>query len=75
MSCEFQMKLFQYLARYGKCQFIIASHSPFILSMDGAKIYNLDHNPVDICNWWELDNMKHYFNLFYDAKEHFISKQ
>lgn len=78
MSCEFQMKLssiIQYLARYGKCQFIIASHSPFILSMDGAKIYNLDHNPVDICNWWELDNMKHYFNLFYDAKEHFISKQ
>ncbi len=78
MSCEFQMKLssiIQYLARYGKCQFIIASHSPFILSMDGAKIYNLDHNPVDICNWWELDNMKHYFNLFYEAKEHFISKQ
>ena len=78
MSCEFQMKLssiIQYLARYGKCQFIIASHSAFILSMDGAKIYNLDHNPVDICNWWELDNMKHYFNLFYEAKEHFISKQ
>ena len=78
MSCEFQMKLssiIQYRARYGKCQFIIASHSAFILSMDGAKIYNLDHNPVDICNWWELDNMKHYFNLFYEAKEHFISKQ
>lgn len=75
MSCEFQMKLssiIQYLARYGNCQFIIATHSPFILSMDNVKIYNLDHNPVDICKWWELDNMKRYFNLFYEAKEHFI---
>ncbi len=77
MSCEFQMKLatiIQYLAKYGKCQFLIASHSPFILSMEGAKIYNLDNNPVDICNWWELDNMKHYFNLFYEAKDHFLKK-
>ena len=75
MSCEFQMKLasiIQYLAKYGKCQFLISTHSPFVLSMENAKIYNLDHNPVDICKWWELDNMKHYFNLFYDAKENFI---
>lgn len=75
MSCEFQMKLasiIQYLARYGNCQFLISTHSPFVLSMKNAKIYNLDHNPVDICNWWELDNMKHYFNLFYNAKANFI---
>lgn len=75
MSCEFQMKLasiIQYLAKYGNCQFLISSHSPFVLSMENAKIYNLDHNPVDICKWWELDNMKHYFNLFYNAKDNFI---
>ena len=75
MSCEFQMKLASmilYLARYGNCQFLISTHSPFVLSMENAKIYNLDHNPVDICKWWELDNMKHYFNLFNNAKEHFI---
>ena len=74
MSCEFQMKLASmilYLARYGNCQFLISTHSPFVLSMENAKIYNLDHNPVDICKWWELDNMKHYFNLFNNAKEHF----
>ncbi len=77
MSCEFQMRLtsiIQYLARYGKCQFIIATHSPFILSMQGAKIYNLDRNPVDICNWWELENMKHYFTLFYDARANFLKE-
>lgn len=75
MSCEFQMKLASmilYLARYGNCQFLISTHSPFVLSMENAKIYNLDHNPVDICKWWELDNMKHYFNLFNNAKEQFI---
>lgn len=74
MSCEFQMRLasiIQYLARYGQCQFVIASHSPFILSMDRAKIYNLDHNPVDVCEWWDLDNMRRYFDLFYGAREHF----
>lgn len=75
MSCEFQIKLasiIQYLARYGKCQFLISTHSPFILSMEGAKIYNLDHNPVDICKWWELENMKHYFKLFHGAEELFM---
>ncbi|MDE6299687.1 MAG: AAA family ATPase, partial [Muribaculaceae bacterium] len=75
MSCEFQIKLasiIQYLARYGKCQFLISSHSPFILSMENAKIYNLDHNPVDICKWWELDNMKEYFNLFNNARDLFL---
>ncbi|MDE6648557.1 MAG: AAA family ATPase [Muribaculaceae bacterium] len=75
MSCEFQIKLasiISYLARYGKCQFLISTHSPFILSMENAKIYNLDHNPVDICKWWELDNMKSYFELFYKSKDHFL---
>lgn len=75
MSCEFQMKLASiilYLAKYGNCQFLISTHSPFILSMAGAKIYNLDHNPVDICSWWQLDNMRHYFSLFYSAKDHFL---
>ncbi|MDE6867267.1 MAG: AAA family ATPase [Muribaculaceae bacterium] len=75
MSCEFQMRLasiIEYLARYGECQFIISTHSPFILSMANAKIYNLDNCPVDICNWWELENMKHYFELFYNARENFL---
>lgn len=77
MSCEFQMKLksiIEYLARYGKCQFIISTHSPFILSLAEAKIYNLDTNPVNPCQWWEIESMRHYFDLFYSAKEHFQKK-
>lgn len=75
MSCEFQIKLasiIQYLARYGKCQFLISTHSPFILSIENAKIYNLDHTPVDVCKWWELDNMKEYFRLFNNARDLFM---
>ena len=74
MSCEFQMKLkaiIEYLARHGNCQFVISTHSPFLLSMENAKIYNLDHIPVSVCKWWELESMRHYYQLFEGAKEHF----
>lgn len=75
MSCEFQIKLaslITYLAKYGNCQFIISSHSPFILSIEDAKIYNLNHTPVDLCKWWELESMCSYFQLFEQVREHFI---
>ena len=75
MSCEFQMKLksiIEYLAKSGKGQFIISTHSPFLLSLANAKIYNLDHNPVNVCSWWEIESMRYYFDLFYSAKEHFL---
>ena len=52
------------LATEGKCQLVIASHSPFILSIPQAKIYNLDSVPVQTAKWYELDNMKAYYNLF-----------
>lgn len=52
------------LARYCGCQFIIATHSPFLLSMPGARIYDLDECPVDIKKWWELENPKIYYEFF-----------
>lgn len=60
------------MAKYSGCQFIIATHSPFILSIDGAKIYDLDTSPVMVRKWWELDNPKTYFNFFYSHKELFL---
>lgn len=77
MSCEFQIKLasiIDYLSKYGDCQFVISTHSPFLLSLDYAKIYNLDTNPVEISKWWELENMQRYFSLFYDARNKFLKK-
>ncbi len=58
------MKMLQEITRYCGCQLIIATHSPFLLSLDGARIYDLDTSPVDTRNWWELENSKVYFDFF-----------
>ena len=58
------MKMLEEMARYCGCQFIIATHSPFLLSMEGARIYDLDASPAEIRNWWELENVKIYYDLF-----------
>ena len=67
MSCETQLKLVEFIelsARAYNTQFIIATHSPFLLSIPNAKIYNLDTHPVSLSKWWELENMKRYFQIF-----------
>lgn len=67
LSAEWQMTLAHELynmANRGGCQLVIATHSPFILSLPGAKIYNLDSTPVQTAKWYELDNMRAYYNLF-----------
>ena len=51
-------------ARFFGCQFIISTHSPFILSMKEAKIYDLDSLPVVVKKWTELKNVRAYFELF-----------
>ena len=50
--------------RFYGCQFIIATHSPFLLSMKGAKIYDLDEEPVDVKRWYELENVRAYYEFF-----------
>ena len=77
MSASMQLKLTKFLeesARFFNCQFIIATHSPFILGMNGATIYDLDSVPVSTKNWWELENMKVYYNFFKDNNEKFDKK-
>lgn len=70
LSPKRQIELVKFIedhSRYLNCQFIIATHSPFILSIRGAKIYDLDENPVDIKRWTELENVREYYDFF---KEH-----
>lgn len=70
LSATLQIELSDYIyksARFFGCQFVISTHSPFFLSMPGAKIYNLDLFPVQTCKWTELKNVKAYYNFF---KEH-----
>lgn len=67
MSAKMQLKLVKMLeemAHYCGCQFIIATHSPFLLAMDNAVIYDLDSNPVEVKDWWELENTKLYYEFF-----------
>lgn len=67
LSCALQIELAKYIegsARHFGCQFIIATHSHFLLAMEGAKIYNLDGDPATISKFWELPNMKLYNDLF-----------
>lgn len=74
LSPKFQIELIQLiseLTRFFKCQFIIATHSPFLLSIPNAKIYDLDSLPVKAKNWYELENMKIYYNFFKENKNKF----
>lgn len=67
LSPKLQIQLVEYLensARFFGCQFVISTHSPFILAMKGAKIYNLDSIPVETANWTELENVRIYFDFF-----------
>ena len=67
LSSEKQLELSRFLAdsaRFYGCQFIIATHSPFILSMRGAKIYDLDSEAVSAKKWTELKNVRAYYELF-----------
>ncbi|MDE6869958.1 MAG: AAA family ATPase [Clostridia bacterium] len=72
LSPKLQLKLVELLkrmTRYCGCQLIIATHSPFILSIDGAKIYDLDSTPVTLKKWWNLENVRAYYNFFKQHKD------
>ena len=74
LSIERQIELAEYVAateRAGRCQFIIATHSPIFLSMKNAKIYDLDEYPVDVCDWTELPNVRRYFDFFMQHRDEF----
>lgn len=51
-------------ARFFGCQFIISTHSPFLLAMRGAKIYDMDEDVVDVKRWTQLEGVRTYFDFF-----------
>lgn len=78
MSCKFQQslaKVIHFSAMRCGAQFIIATHSPFLLAMPDAKIYNLDADPVNLAQWYELENMRIYFELFHSATDLFNTRR
>lgn len=74
LSAEMQLELVSFLhgmGRFYNCQFILSTHSPFILSLPHAKIYNMDAVPVSICKWTELPNVRIYHDFFKDHHPEF----
>ena len=65
------VKFLEDSARFFGCQFVISTHSPFLLSMRGAKIYDLDEDPADVKRWTELENVRAYYTFFRDHSEEF----
>lgn len=74
LSASSQLKLLKFIedsARFFNCQFIISTHSPFILSLKDAVIYDLDDNNGKHKSWTELDNVKIYYNFFKERAKEF----
>ena len=74
LSAENQLKLKTFIeesARFYNCQFIIATHSPFLLAIENALIYDLDSIPVTTKKWTELDSVKTYNSFFKEHSDEF----
>lgn len=52
------------MARLLGCQFIISTHSPFLLGTLNAKIYNMDSKDLDVTKWTELENVRYFYDFF-----------
>ncbi|HJA31120.1 MAG: AAA family ATPase [Clostridiales bacterium] len=67
LSAARQLELAKFLedsARFFGCQLVISTHSPFLLSMRGAKIYDMSENPVDVKRWTQLESVRTYYDFF-----------
>jgi predicted ATPase len=74
LSPKRQIELADYIsnsARFFNCQFVISTHSPFLLSMPSAKIYDLDEDPVDCKRWTALENVRTYRDFFLAHEKEF----
>ncbi|MBQ9748867.1 MAG: AAA family ATPase [Clostridia bacterium] len=67
LSVKLQDELRQFIeeaVRFYHCQFIISTHSPFLLAARDAKVYDLDTTPVREVHWTEIENVRRYHDFF-----------
>lgn len=75
LSIALQQELCKYIvdsARHFGCQFIMSTHSPILLSIKDALIYDLDSDPVKTSDWTELENVRRYFDFFEEHRNEFL---
>ena len=74
LSAQLQLELARFLedsARFYRCQFVISTHSPFLLALRGAKIYDLDQDPVEPCRWTQVPSVRTFYEFFRSRREEF----
>ena len=74
LSPEKQQELAQFLSdsvRFFRCQLIISTHSPFLLALSGAKVYDLDSVPPVPRPWTELHGVLAYRKFFLEHENEF----
>lgn len=74
LSPENQLKLIQKItdaARFFNCQFVISTHSPFLLGSLEATIYHLDLPGLQTRRWNELESMRTFQQFFTHHQDEF----
>lgn len=67
LSPLFQRELAEFLsqsARFFGCQLVIATHSPFLLALPEARVYDLDARPPQVRTWTDLEHIRVYRDFF-----------
>ena len=77
LSAEWQVRLAEFLAqvpRGFRCQLIIATHSPFLLAVPGARIYDFETEEKERIltkRWTDLKNVRVYRDFFHQHENEF----
>ncbi len=77
LSPQRQMDLAAFIeesVRFYACQFVIATHSPFLLALKGARVYDLDADPARVRRWTDLPNVRAYYDFFQRRQAEFRSE-
>ena len=64
------LKLLREMSRLGHAQFIIATHSPILLSCPGSEIHSFDYAPIKPLSYEETDHYQIYKNFMQDPKKY-----
>ena len=69
---QIQLKYFiEDCVRNHNCQFVLSTHSPFLLALRRAKVYDIDSAPVCERRWTELDGVRAYYDFFAEHRDEF----
>ncbi len=73
LSPNLQLDLVKFLSSSAVCgaQLVMATHSPLLLSLPGATVYDLDHRPISIRPWHELENVRLLYDFFQQHQNEF----